>query len=625
MDAKRREQLESQLSAYLDGELTPAEQREVKAFLAGDREARALLEELRATVSAVRSLPRARAPEDLMESLRGRLERRALLGEGQPADMARQAARPFHGRWIAAAAVIALTFVAGYFMWPLGQEEPAGRPAGPQYALRTPGSEEPAAPPVPEAAETPELTLAPADKTGGTTGRRGKHPKAEEHYSVPEAAPAAPSPPAALDYDHTVNGMDLAYPKGAHAAARDKLEGGALADAGEQLREAGLKPQAKEPVIRESGYLAPTKAVGEDEPASRAVPGGHELRGAYLAPSEYLRQADHLYVLDYAETGVRAGGVRYGFRVPSEDVTVVELAFADGASQREAVSTLCKEYAFRAVTHTDSGYRRALDTGADGNGPTVTVLALDVADKETLTTIASRLQADTDAAYRRTLGGPETGRAGKETVKLAEEQAATAEFIPANGMGKLTHLHGTGAPKSLAKRDRPRSMAAPRDQDRRAGREEEELCQRRPAPEAASLEAEAGARSAPGTSESSVLYDALAPSPAEGRQRYLAVGVAGTTRPAWGEPGRAEVAATRAFDLARRGLARMATEAKPGDPVATLGLQATRPSLAPSSMPAGASDTGRLSNVVRIYLRVQPPGTRPAARTQPADSAANPQ
>ncbi len=133
MDAERREYLEMQLSAYLDGELTPQEAAEVEAWLASDPQAERLLASLRATVEAVHSLPRARASEELLGNLRTRLERQALLEVARPAEVVTRSPAPSWGKWVAAAAVIGLTFVAGYFTWTLRNEHQS---AGRQYAVQ---------------------------------------------------------------------------------------------------------------------------------------------------------------------------------------------------------------------------------------------------------------------------------------------------------------------------------------------------------------------------------------------------------------------------------------------------------------------------------------------------------
>ncbi|NLE58795.1 MAG: hypothetical protein GX616_10565, partial [Planctomycetes bacterium] len=134
MNAERREYLEMQLSAYLDGELTRQEQAEVEAWLAADPEARRLLAQLRATVDAVQSLPRAHASEELLGNLRTKLERKALLDTPGPVEVVTRTPALSWGKWVAAAAVIALTVTAGYFTWTLRSEQQ--QVAGPQLASR---------------------------------------------------------------------------------------------------------------------------------------------------------------------------------------------------------------------------------------------------------------------------------------------------------------------------------------------------------------------------------------------------------------------------------------------------------------------------------------------------------
>lgn len=123
MNARERERLESHLSAYLDDELTPDERGEVESFLESDADARALLAELRATIQAVQSLPRARASDDLLDHIRGRMERQALLGD-EPATLPEARGGGFSGRWLAAAAVVALACLSGYLVWLLGEPGP---------------------------------------------------------------------------------------------------------------------------------------------------------------------------------------------------------------------------------------------------------------------------------------------------------------------------------------------------------------------------------------------------------------------------------------------------------------------------------------------------------------------
>jgi len=124
MNADERRQLEEQLSAYLDGELTEPERARIEAFLAENAEARRLLEELAATVAGLKALPRARASEEFSQNLRARLERRALLAGGPSAQTVPPPLPSRFGRWITAAAVLALAFVGTFVTWSVSRQEP---------------------------------------------------------------------------------------------------------------------------------------------------------------------------------------------------------------------------------------------------------------------------------------------------------------------------------------------------------------------------------------------------------------------------------------------------------------------------------------------------------------------
>jgi len=66
------------LSAYLDGELSAAEQAQVEQLLVASAQARQLLEELRALSSALKSLPAQKIGEDLSESVLRMAQRRMM-------------------------------------------------------------------------------------------------------------------------------------------------------------------------------------------------------------------------------------------------------------------------------------------------------------------------------------------------------------------------------------------------------------------------------------------------------------------------------------------------------------------------------------------------------------------
>jgi len=126
MKPGRRARLESQLSAYLDGELAPVERQAVEELLQADAGARTLLEELRATAGLLRDLPRATAGPGLAEGVRNRLERKALLGDAATPGPVPESPLLRPGRGLAAAAVIALTCTTGYLIWSF-REPPGGR------------------------------------------------------------------------------------------------------------------------------------------------------------------------------------------------------------------------------------------------------------------------------------------------------------------------------------------------------------------------------------------------------------------------------------------------------------------------------------------------------------------
>lgn len=68
-------------SAYLDGELTAAEQAQLEQLLAGSESARKLLEELRTQANILQSLPRVNAPVDLADRVGAEIARRTGTSE----------------------------------------------------------------------------------------------------------------------------------------------------------------------------------------------------------------------------------------------------------------------------------------------------------------------------------------------------------------------------------------------------------------------------------------------------------------------------------------------------------------------------------------------------------------
>ncbi|MBP8807471.1 MAG: zf-HC2 domain-containing protein [Kofleriaceae bacterium] len=75
--ASTDERLAAMLSDYVDGTLAPADRAEVEAALAADPALRAEVDELRASVGALKSLPPTAAPPDLGKSVEERIHRRS--------------------------------------------------------------------------------------------------------------------------------------------------------------------------------------------------------------------------------------------------------------------------------------------------------------------------------------------------------------------------------------------------------------------------------------------------------------------------------------------------------------------------------------------------------------------
>src|SRR5436305_7337267 len=74
-----KEKIESQLCAYIDGELDDSERAEIEKHLDANPQHKALISELRAASGLLKDFPRAKVPGDLNEGLTGQLERSVLL------------------------------------------------------------------------------------------------------------------------------------------------------------------------------------------------------------------------------------------------------------------------------------------------------------------------------------------------------------------------------------------------------------------------------------------------------------------------------------------------------------------------------------------------------------------
>lgn len=111
------QEIQDNLSAYLDGELPPEAAREVERHLEECAVCRDLLNELRSVAHVLGGLPHASAPRGLTEELQGQIERRLLLAEtGEDRETAgsadRALARERPPRWPRVAAIAACLFLA---------------------------------------------------------------------------------------------------------------------------------------------------------------------------------------------------------------------------------------------------------------------------------------------------------------------------------------------------------------------------------------------------------------------------------------------------------------------------------------------------------------------------------
>src|SRR5829696_5268825 len=75
------ENIEAKLCAYIDGELDEQGRAEIEKHLAANPQHRGLIEELSKQREMLRALPRESAPEEIIESIQGQLERAGLLGD----------------------------------------------------------------------------------------------------------------------------------------------------------------------------------------------------------------------------------------------------------------------------------------------------------------------------------------------------------------------------------------------------------------------------------------------------------------------------------------------------------------------------------------------------------------
>lgn len=116
MSRSKDEKLRELLSAYLDDELSPAERVSVERAIEADDQTRKLYNELSHAKQLVASLPRAGAPDGMVDEIVSRSERQQLLGDEPEVGDDLVERRSRRAPWIAVAAAVVVTFGAGYLI-----------------------------------------------------------------------------------------------------------------------------------------------------------------------------------------------------------------------------------------------------------------------------------------------------------------------------------------------------------------------------------------------------------------------------------------------------------------------------------------------------------------------------
>ena len=183
-----REHLCSQLSAFLDGQLSPDQAQRVAAALEKDPTLRAELKGLEATRSLVRTLPRESAPASLLGSVMQQIERERLLTA--PAPRTREPLRWV--RHLATAAIILLGVGLGVYLY-----DSLSKPGFPDYLSQSPNPSDPLAKVGPVGPARPSIDDAKKSVDGVIVASKSLPPASPaDNYPVRPAAPVALPGPA---------------------------------------------------------------------------------------------------------------------------------------------------------------------------------------------------------------------------------------------------------------------------------------------------------------------------------------------------------------------------------------------------------------------------------------------
>jgi len=258
---RERTEIEELLSAWLDGQISPADRERLQKALEADPSLRSLLEDLERTVGLLRSFPSEPAPAHLRERVLRQLERRALLSAAEPPVQAAGRTKRFG----LVAAVLVMAVGAGWWIYRAARQEPVRLAQGP--AVEAVPGQIPAPEVGPQGAALPQQPQ--AEPQGSETLER----------AVPEKAVAAGDGGGGAQQE--VIGPPPRESAGARRAAGPS-------DRSPQL---ALKAAAPEPSPKES-LVAEKRAAESDQPAGRpaqrqgepesALAGAWRGRGGFL-------------------------------------------------------------------------------------------------------------------------------------------------------------------------------------------------------------------------------------------------------------------------------------------------------------------------------------------------------
>lgn len=125
-----QEIIEARLAAYVEGDLPAGERAEIEKYLGANPQHAQLIRELRAQKGLVGSLPRERAPAEVLDHLQSHLERAALLENVEEAAESMRIRR--WPQWTAIAAMLMLSVGLGVLVY---QVLPTGEPKQVTLAL----------------------------------------------------------------------------------------------------------------------------------------------------------------------------------------------------------------------------------------------------------------------------------------------------------------------------------------------------------------------------------------------------------------------------------------------------------------------------------------------------------